>query len=545
MANGSTLENLLRELASPDEAARKTALLALGREREARSWPAIRRMAASDDAAELRFLAKKVLMFLATALDAPPGAKPGGPAALDAKDPAARIRAANVAAASGATDALPAIRERVGVETDATVRAALATALGALGTRAEIDLLETLASDPDARVRANTIEALEGIGDHSAYPIYVRFVSDKDNRIRANAIRALGALGRANMTKLCLAMIRSRKAWMIESALYLLVPMQAAEAIPAFEELAGHASREIRARARAGLERLVESGNGAAERALARVPKGDGGSSTGDMSMEDVEALARPAGSGDGVAGVEARIATLRGIEAAMDREVLPELLARLEVEESPKVRAVLVRVLGKLGDAGLLPVLEGCLKDEDGRVRANAVEAVAGFITDPEHLKCLEPLLRDDNNRTKCNAVLALWGKVGNGPVQAMKELASSVDKNTRLSAVYAIHQIGEAASSLLTPLVNDTDADVKQKALECRKMLGLETAPEEPVATPRGTPRVTGKQPARQTGKSPAKPADAPPEPPPAPAWHKPAKIFAIVVALAIAIKIAFMLR
>src|SRR5258708_1483420 len=179
-ATGST-EGFLRDLDHPDEATRKIALLALGREREPRSIPPIRRMAQADESVELRFLAKKVLIYLASVLAQPVAGPAVGPAALDDPDPTVRSRALHVAAASGAS---------------------VATAVGALGGRPEVELLEALATDADPRVRANTIEALEAIGDPATYPTFIRFVTDADNRIRANAIRALGKLGRANTTKL-------------------------------------------------------------------------------------------------------------------------------------------------------------------------------------------------------------------------------------------------------------------------------------------------------------------------------------------------------
>lgn len=138
----------------------------------------------------------------------------------------------------------------------------------------------------------------------------------------------------------------------------------------------------------------------------------------------------------------------------------------------------MLVRVLGLLGDPESLPVVERLLSDPDHRVRANAVEAVVAIAAGRD-MHRLVPLLMDPNNRLKANACIALHGRGYHGVREALRSLVSSPRVEERLSAVYAIHQIGVQVASLLGGLLPNPEAEVQQRAEDCKRMLGLDTLP------------------------------------------------------------------
>lgn len=117
------------------------------------------------------------------------------------------------------------------------------------------------------------------------------------------------------------------------------------------------------------------------------------------------------------------------------------ELLSQfLENEESDKVRATLIKVLGELGGAKVLPIITLYLKDSNARVRANSVEAIerisGSFNVDMrEHII---PLLDDENNRVKANSVKALFKMGESKAIEVLKNMITSKDDWMRASAAY-----------------------------------------------------------------------------------------------------------
>lgn len=82
-----------------------------------------------------------------------------------------------------------------------------------------------------------------------------------DNRMCTFASRALARLGRSNVLRLCIAMSRSPKDWMAFSGAHLLAGLRDSQYLPLFSELWQHASADVRAKAREGIEQLAEEGD--------------------------------------------------------------------------------------------------------------------------------------------------------------------------------------------------------------------------------------------------------------------------------------------
>ncbi|MEZ7893338.1 MAG: HEAT repeat domain-containing protein [Candidatus Wallbacteria bacterium] len=160
------------------------------------------------------------------------------------------------------------------------------------------------------------------------------------------------------------------------------------------------------------------------------------------------------------------------------------ELLSQfLENEESDKVRATLIKVLGELGGDKVLPVLLLYLKDKNARVRANSVEAVENLAgTDEKTIKQhLLPLLNDENNRVKANSIKALF-KTGESQVcEVLQNMTTSKDDWMRASAAYVLGVIDyDKSVMLLMEFLNDECWFVVKNAVKALVKKSKEALPE-----------------------------------------------------------------
>lgn len=467
-------EQVLDDLHSDDEEVRRAALTRLASESDLRALPTLRDITASDESMELRFMGKRAILMLA-------GIRPDmDPASLklprvDDADPGRRVAAVQAHAVRGKGEDLALLEERAAVEKDKQVRPIIALALGAAGTRAQIPALDRLLEDPDPAVRRAALEGLTLVRDAAAYPYFVRYGRDADDAMRALAVRQLGQLGRDKVLRLCEVMARAPRPWMVASALSLLSGLRDGKHVPLFAAALKHADPEVRERAREGLSRMIADGVSEAASALdaSGVTRRD----------EDFLLAARNADLPETgpdelrAADPQARLAYIQAVVTRRDTEAVPALISRLERETDNRVLAMLVTALGQLGNPDAVEGLRDFLKSKNDRVRANAIEAL-GRLLPPTDRGVLVKSLDDPHNRARTNAVLALWGHGHSGVREALAALKASTDKKARLSAIYAIGQIGEAASGLLNELLDDPDREVQQKAKECWRMLGLEDA-------------------------------------------------------------------
>jgi len=108
------------------------------------------------------------------------------------------------------------------------------------------------------------------------------------------------------------------------------------------------------------------------------------------------------------------RLQIVRAIDLAKADQFVFHLIERLGIEENRQVLSALLMAVGALGGEHVAEAILPFLKDDDPRVRANAIEAVDA-IGDSSVLVHLIPFLRDPDNRCRANAVLALrkYGRV------------------------------------------------------------------------------------------------------------------------------------
>ena len=122
------------------------------------------------------------------------------------------------------------------------------------------------------------------------------------------------------------------------------------------------------------------------------------------------------------------------------DKRALPLVVDALEKEKDPFVISALVKAVGAVGDANQITLMQGFLKHEDSRVRANTVEGL-DMIGDDLCFPILVPMLQDPDNRVKGNTIKALMGFDEGAAKDLIVKLSKSTKEGRRASACFCLH--------------------------------------------------------------------------------------------------------
>lgn len=168
----------------------------------------------------------------------------------------------------------------------------------------------------------------------------------------------------------------------------------------------------------------------------------------------------------------------IRAIEGLGDRqavEAIEPFMQYLDKDSNPKVRATLVKHLGRFCELKLIPVIASYLGDEDARVRANAVEGL-GFYPTEYVADILRPLKDDDNARIRANVAVALAKGEANISRGAIDELLGSPDLYERMGAIYSIGETKEESYiPILLQYLNDPSYLVQRNVCDAMIKFGI----------------------------------------------------------------------
>jgi len=120
-------------------------------------------------------------------------------------------------------------------------------------------------------------------------------------------------------------------------------------------------------------------------------------------------------------------------------------LVKYLEEERDQKVKATIIKNLGRLGDENIIPFITEYLNSVDERVKANAIEALENF-SNTRILEILNPFKKDENNRIRANTALVLVRKGENEGYSILREMLSETSRWMKASAIYALGEIGNS---------------------------------------------------------------------------------------------------
>ncbi|MFH1415540.1 MAG: HEAT repeat domain-containing protein [Elusimicrobiota bacterium] len=110
-------------------------------------------------------------------------------------------------------------------------------------------------------------------------------------------------------------------------------------------------------------------------------------------------------------------------------------------------------------------------------RARADSVDVIADIFKDSSRAtEMLKPFLDDRDNRTRGNAAVAYHRYDPEKAMAVLQDMATSNDKWMRISAAWALGEIGDSSTSrILETLLDDSDTQVKNKArVSFEKIIG-----------------------------------------------------------------------
>lgn len=141
--------------------------------------------------------------------------------------------------------------------------------------------------------------------------------------------------------------------------------------------------------------------------------------------------------------------------------------MALLTRHPDARIRASIVRQLGKAGAYDAVKALFDTLADRDRRVLANAIEGLeaTGY---RQVLRYLEPLLKHPDNRIRANAAKAAWTLGEESAKTVITDMLKSQKADMRLSALWALRQIGarDEAAVIREMVTADPDERVRKSA-------------------------------------------------------------------------------
>ncbi|MBN1513485.1 MAG: HEAT repeat domain-containing protein [Phycisphaerae bacterium] len=323
----------------------------------------------------------------------------------------------------------------------------------------------------------------------------------------------VGSSGLPNEAKVGLleSMARSGPAGLARAAVWQLVANRTREASETLREIARHASgdasrlagRELKRRERAGLlsaDLVPPSGANpapvelntfdaywAAFDRLDEARQTQVGLRLRDQRHDFDRLLRQKLASADAAdRSLGVRLVRRLGLYAAFDT-----LLFALAYDADARVRSAVVRALGHMDNPTSRRILSTALHDPDARVQANAIEALDGLEAS-QYQSVVRDKLASPNGRVRANAVKMLLKLELHEAVDALLNMLQGAARSDRLSALWVIECLRlESLTDRLVDLAqNDLDPQVRRRAMQVARTVGVEIAPAAAPAIEEAVP-------------------------------------------------------
>lgn len=509
----TVLEQILKQLESPEEEVRKGAVLRLARFGHPALKPHLDRMT-SDPSEAVRMIARTAVARLERGPDAGSpapepvpttvSAAPGAPAiaqlirAIRSPDPDLRRRAALACRGRRVPELVSAMLARLELEEDVPVIVAILEALGDLRHAPLIPFLTSFLPHADGRVRCGAVHALELTGHPSTVEPVKLMAFDPDPLVRRGVALYMARHAPDAVQKNIQEMLALRLSWMTLCAVEVLESILSPWSV---EILSGIASSEtdpdVRAQAEKGMRMVRErlalapearvTDSAAPAEGGAKDPGGTGGLAATALN-EDQRAVpasgpTRYTPLTDGLPGLPTlgdfadslsslapreRIHALQNI-SQFPKDLTSLLLRSLCVAEGNAFAlATLARALGQLGEAADVPMLGRLLTSPDPRVRSNAVE-VLGTLPSPDAKRLILSVQDDPSPRVRASAAAALLGRGRESAGSDLARLIQEGDIGTAIAALHALRDDRTAAGlHVLEQALAHPEEGVKLQALQ-----------------------------------------------------------------------------
>jgi len=284
-----------------------------------------------------------------------------------------------------------------------------------------ISLLESALKDSDSRVRANAVEAVASlkIPVDRKLALLSAVQDDSNNRVLANLAIALGPSDSLMSLKILTKLLNSPDKWERASAVYA-----------------------------AGFVKESKVGTWLSSTLMYEDDE--------DVIRNIVTSLSRfrdPTMLDQLLKGLThnkaiVRSGTARILGNIADRSARPALMAAIEAESSPTVKAEMISALARLSDTSHIPQIARFLKDPDPRVQANCIDAL-DQLGSLEIIPYVKPFITSLDNRVKANAAKALWTQGTLEVVSTLSQMLDSATEREVLSAIYALGEIGRTLAA------------------------------------------------------------------------------------------------
>lgn len=174
---------------------------------------------------------------------------------LSSPDPGSRRRAAACLRALGSGAAAPVLAAQLGREADGQVKAAIVSALGALGERAVADLVVRELGDERPVVRAAALEAVAALHGRDALPALATAMGDESPAVRRRAAVLLGFLPGDGAEESLSSALHDRDPGVARAAAVALAGRPSARAQGALARALDHREPAVRRAAARAVER--------------------------------------------------------------------------------------------------------------------------------------------------------------------------------------------------------------------------------------------------------------------------------------------------
>jgi HEAT repeat protein len=492
-------------LHSQSEEERKKAILLLAKAPVKEHLFLLQNLAESDESVELRFLARKAIQAVKSAILPEGISKPSTspvsqPVVFSAASGEEKVAIVHEIVRKGLHKNLISLRGMLKSESDPTVLSAILPAIGKFGSEADIQSFEPFLQHPSPRVRANAIEALELIGSNKVFPYIMSCLDDSDNRVRTNAMKAVRQLSPLLIQRMVRAMVKAPVQSLRASAAYVLRFLPSEQSVGLLIELVESRVPPVRESALKSMKILAEKGIAKAQLFLTQsniaVPSAE------KTSLEDFhhqntqqDTAFRDAGRELEDSDSRVRFEAILKLTALGGAGLADLLIKRLYAEKDLKIMAKIILTLGQIHCEKALPILKKLLLHKDPRCRANTVEAI-GLLGNKNASSALIPYLEDPNNRVRANAVLALANVPGTDISRPLLAMVSSDDSLMQRTAVFCLTELSRSEFlPLLFPLSRSHFPEVRDAAQESlRKLSDLGVVVEEEHEEPACQAGVAG---------------------------------------------------
>ncbi len=152
--------------------------------------------------------------------------------------------------------------------------------------------------------------------------------------------------------------------------------------------------------------------------------------------------------------------------------------------ERNERKRAAIISALGQLGDLTAVATLTRALRDQDDRVKANAIEAFSKLgLPSDKVFALIQPFFKYSSNRVRGNALVAAY-KIGKltEVITSLRSMLDDPSKWVRATLAYILSVIDcEEALDYLITLLKDDEPDVRKNAAKAFSVRAKEgqTAP------------------------------------------------------------------